>query len=292
MIRSKFCLLLLATVALSGCKKSDASGSSSGGKFDLAESAPADPLRPDQPIKISLSQIAYTYSLGFSLPPDQVSAVQNRHIALCDRLGQAKCQVLNMQANANEGRSDGGSLKLRVAAALARSFQASLSTVVEHAGGQGDETHIEGEDLSKQIIDTEARLRSKQVLADRLMLLLKTRSGPVADLVEAERQVASVQEEIDAAQSELADARGRVAMSTFDISYRSDSSLGEFSEPFAASLSSMGAILGQSLAMLITLVAALLPWAALVGLLVYSARLVRRRMRRAQAEVTVPDGDE
>lgn len=103
---------------------------------------------------------------------------------------------------------------------------------------------------------------------------------PVADLVEAERSVAAVQEDIDAAQSWLTEARGRVSMSTFEISYSPDAARAGFGETIKASLNDMSSFFGQSLALLIVLVAALLPWLVLGGGVVFAVRWLRRRFRK------------
>ena len=278
--------MMVALALLAGCKKAEPGSRSAPDAFTTdAGSAAAGDKQGAAGIKVSLPQIAYAYHYSFSLPTADIATVQQRHIALCDRLGPASCHVLDMEGNTRDGVSTGGTLKLEVAAVLARSFEASLVKAVNDSGGRRSDSRIEAEDLSKQIVDVEARLRSKQALADRLMTLLKTRSGPVSDLVEAERQVASVQEEIDAAQSELADARGRVAMSTFELSYQSDGALsGGFLGPLRSSFGTMGSFLGQSLSMLITLIAVLLPWTLLGGAAFFGVRAVRRRIGRADEE--------
>ncbi len=287
MARTGMGLAAVALVMLVGCKKEVPTGSSLR-SFDVAEEAPAAAAdgaaapKPDA-IKVALPQIAYTYSYGFELPADAIAPVQQRHVAACDRLGPARCLVLNMETRTHDGAATGGTLKLVVDARLARSFGASLAKVVSEKGGKASNSSIEAEDLSKQIVDTEAKLRSKQALAERLMVLLKTRNGPVKDLVEAERHVAEVQEEIDAAQSWLAEARGRVSMSTFELSYEADgAAASSFWEPLRSSFANMGNFFGQSLAILVMAIAALLPWALLVGGIFAAVRYLRRRFRKEE----------
>lgn len=233
-------------------------------------------------IKVSMPQIAYIYRYAFELPSDQIPVVIQRHIAACDRMGPQRCRTLDMQSGTGDGKATGGTLKLIVAAGEARAFGASLGQAVTAGGGKQSESSIEAEHLSKQIVDTEARLRSKQALAERLMTLLRTRSGPVSDLVEAERSVAAVQEEIDAAQSWLAEARGRVSMSTFEISYAPDGVGAGFLETIDASFRDMGSFFAQSLSLLITLIAALLPWLVVGGGIAFGVRWLRRRFRQVE----------
>ena len=276
--------LLAALALLAACKK-EVPSSSVGERFAEVGEGAAGADSKKEAIKVALPQIAYTYRYGFELPADEIPAVQQRHIAACDKLGMLRCHVLNMESGARDGSSIGASLKLVVDARIARSFGASLAKAVSDRGGKQSDNSIEAEDLSKQIVDVEARLRAKQVLAERLMSLLRTRQGPVKDLVEAERHVAEVQEEIDAAQSWLAEARGRVDMSTFEISYQPESTIGGgFLKPLKASLGTMGGFLGQSMNMLITLLAVLLPWALLGTAILFGVRWVRQRFTKPEED--------
>lgn len=267
---------------LGGCGK--APEGTSAKSFDVAEEPPAAPAAAGgaTAIKVSAPQIAYTYRYGYRLPAAAIAVVQERHIALCDRLSPAGCRVLDMQRAVDEGASTSASLKLVVRADFARRFGRALADATAQAGGTQADSSIAAEDLSKQMVDTEARLRARQALADRLMELLRTRNGPVADLVAAERSVADVQEEIDAARSWLAEARGRVAMSTVELTYDAGGLGGGFTEPLRASFRTMAGFFGQSLALLIQLIAVLVPWAALGGAVAFGVHRLRRRRRSVQ----------
>jgi hypothetical protein len=274
--------VLASVLALTACSKQAPGGGTEQRTFDVAEEAPAAKPAAAKAIKVSMPQIAYVFRYAFELPTDRISTVIQQHIAACDRMGPARCRTLDMQSGTSDGKATGGTLKLIVAAGEARAFGARLGQAAVAGGGKQSESSIEAEDLSKQIVDTEARLRSKQALAERLMGLLKTRNGPVADLIEAERSVAAVQEEIDAAQSWLAEARGRLAMSTFEISYRPVDAAGGFVEPLESSLQRMSTFFGQSVSLLITLVAVLLPWLVVGGGIVFGVRWLRRRLYRGE----------
>ena len=119
------------------------------------------------------------------------------------------------------------------------------------------------------------------VLRDRLLEVLRTRKGTVAELVEAERGVAQVNEEIDQARSWLEEMKGRVAFSRIEIAYESSApAAGAFLEPIRGALGLLGGILG-------TLVAILIVLAAIGGPLVLAAfgvNRLRRRMRPEPAE--------
>jgi hypothetical protein len=142
-------------------------------------------------------------------------------------------------------------------------------------------------------VDTDARMRTKQALIDRLTVLLQTRSGNMAQAVEAERAINAAQEELEQARSWLAEMRGRVAMSTITLRYESAGRLGGgFIDPLRQSFAQMGSLFGQSLGFIILLVAALLPWAILIGLLVLAVRTLRRRLPHLDWRKPNKDGSE
>ncbi len=269
--------LIAFALMLGGCSKSVEPPPST---EELAE-APASQEKGGDAIQVSVPQIAYTYHYSFRLPADAIVRAQDRHLAMCDRLGPARCRVLAMGRASGDDGGASGSMTLAVEAGIARNFGVALGQAVASAGGRQGDASIEAEDLSKRIVDTEARVRARQALADRLMALLQTRNGPVADLVAAEKAVAEVQEEIDAARSWLAEARGRVAMSTVEIGYAPDDA--GFWQPLRRSVGNVAGFFGESLGLLVTLVATILPWVLAAGGLIFAVRWLRRRFRRDEA---------
>ena len=211
-------------------------------------------------IPLSQPQLAYSYRYGFRLPSNRVAETQQAHSAACEKLGIARCRVISLSRSGDEDRQY-GELRLSIDAKLARSFAADLGGIVSGKGGEQIDAGITAEDLSKQIVDTDARIRAKTLLADRLTQLLATRGGSVADLVEAERALSQVQEELDQARTWLAEMKGRVAMSDMVIAYSSTpTASSSLLSPVREAISSAGEILGFSVGALIRFLVAALPW--------------------------------
>ena len=233
----------------------------------------APPPSAPAPIVAAVPQMAYSYGYTFRLPEAAVAKVQARHVALCDSLGAARCQVLAMRSGSGDEDAGDGSLKLRVASAMARQFGARLGEASAAAGGRTISSTIAAEDVSKSIVDTEARLRQRELLVARLTEILRTRQGRVAELVEAERSVAAAQEEIDQAKGWLTELRGRVAMATVDIAYQPIAP-----GPAAArgglgdSLAQSGSVFVSGLSALLQLAIFLVPWVLLIGVVVWVGR--------------------
>lgn len=273
-------LVLGSAAVLAACSSNDG-GSGQQGETVAAE-APAKPGA--EPLKVSLPQLAYHYSLSFLLPETRLAEMQEAHRALCDQLGPARCQLLTLTRDNAEGRAGDAVLKLRVASADAAYFTGEAARQVTAAGGRALNTNVAGDDVSKDLTDTAARIHQRELLVARLTETLRTRKGSVGELVEAERNVAAAQEELDKARAWQRELQGRVAMGEVEIRY----------QPLAAPASgaSVGAALGEAvqgsassfvwgMQLLLSLAIYLLPWAAVFGAGIAVATLLRRRNRAA-----------
>lgn len=236
----------------------------------------ANETSDDNAIPVSKPQIAYSYEFGYRVSAGQISDVQKQHASYCEKQGPSVCRVINLRRSGDEANYAYAMLHLEVAAPKAKSFGTSLTEIIEQAGGYEASTSIEGEDLSKQIVDTEARLRSRELLAKRLTELLRTRNGSVEELVQAERAVTEVNEEIDKARSWLAEMRGRIAFSKVIVNYESNApGAGSFTAPIRTAWNNISSMLGSSIGALITILTVTLPWILLVSLVIY----LRRRLK-------------
>ncbi|MEA3060991.1 MAG: hypothetical protein QOJ94_772 [Sphingomonadales bacterium] len=272
--------LLLVTAACG--KKEEAAAPMALRTFEVNEPPPAPGLpedaarqpRVDEAAPAAGPRIAYTYSLGYRLGAGRVAEVQRSHVSLCDRLGPARCRILSMSRDSGDDSATEAALSLLVDARIARPFQDRLDAAASGAGGTVSNRGIQAEDLSKQMIDTEAKLRGKEALSQRLLALLQTHRGNVGELVQAERAYAQTQEELEAARAWLAEMRGRVTMSKIDIAYAGVAPVSHSAwRPVRDSLAAAGDVVGASLARLVTLLLGAAPW--LLFLLV-AWRLARR----------------
>lgn len=226
-----------------------------------ARAAAKDSAGQSNPLSAAKSpRIAYAYSFGFRVSADNMPALQHRHAELCEKMGPQTCRVMEMSQSGGEDEYAEGQLLLEVAAPKAHTFDDDLAKAAEGTGARKVSSAVSGEDLTKQMINTEARLRGRLLLRDRLMNLLASHNGTVAELIEAERGVADVNEEIDEAQSLLNEMKGRVDFSRVEVRYSSSSRSGfGFLTPIRAVLGSLGMILGGVIAGLIVIAVALVP---------------------------------
>lgn len=239
-----------------------------------AEMAIDEPLGAS-PIPAAMPKLAYAYGLSFRLPADDVGKLMRRHANLCEQQGPQSCRIIGMDRSGDAEAEDvSGTLQLAVAANHARAVSALLEDEAADLGAEQTATAIGSEEVSKTIVDTEARIRTREDLRDRLTEVLRTRKGSVAELVEAERQVAAVNEEIDQARSWLAETTGRVTFSRMDIAYAAKPAVvSGFLAPIAGAVGSLGTVLGYVIAALLLLATILGPIAGVV----WAARSVKRR---------------
>ncbi|WP_294329834.1 DUF4349 domain-containing protein [uncultured Sphingomonas sp.] len=273
-------LVLGSAALLAACSSNDGSSGQQGDT--VAAETPDKPGA--EPLKVTLPQLAYHYSLSFLLPDAKLAETQEAHRTLCDRLGPARCQLLSLTRDDAEGRAGSAVLKLRVASADATYFTGEAARQVTAAGGRALNTNVAGDDVSKDLTDTAARIHQRELLVARLTETLRTRKGTVPELIEAERTVASAQEELDKARAWQRELQGRVAMAEVEIHY----------QPLAAPASgaNIGAALGEAvqgsasafiggMQFLLSLAIYLLPWGAVVGAGIALVTLLRRRNRAA-----------
>lgn len=224
-------------------------------------------------IPLTLPKMAYVFDFGFRLAGEAIAPLQQKHADMCEAQGPYACRIVSLHRTGEDEDEIRGELQLAVASDKARGFGALLSGAAEAADAEVFRANIQGEDLSRSINDTEARLRSRIVLRDRLMEVLRTRTGKIEDLVQAERQVAAVNEEIDRAQSWLREQQGRVAFSRMTLTYESATPGASILRPVEGALGALGTIFGGLAAVLIVLGSLAIP--LLAGAL--GIRALRRR---------------
>lgn len=281
-----------AAMALSACNggedRQSGHDAATGASTDTsAEAATADavgetPASDLSALPAAMPQLAYIYGLSFRLPSGDIGKLMRRHASLCEQQGPQSCRIIGMDLSGDAEREDvQGTLSLAVASSHARAVSALMDEEAADAGAKQVSATIGSEEVSKSIVDTEARIRSREELRDRLTEVLRTRRGSVNDLIEAERQVATVNEEIDQARSWLAETKGRVAFSRMNIDYASAAApASDFVGPIARAVASLGGILGVTIGGLIVLLALVLP---LLGAAL-AARWVLRRVKEPALE--------
>ena len=250
-----------------------------------AESASATPAAsastPGPAPAAQAPRIAYVYRYGLELPVEQVPALAARHEQACTAAGPAVCQVVGSRSQRYGRDQLTAQLEIRATPAYVAAFRARLGGDAEQAGGRVAQQATDSEDLTRAMIDTEARVRALTTLRDRLQQLLATRSGPLDQLLATERELARVQGELDANRSTLEVMRTRVATSRLVIEYTALGQLAPDSafRPVSDAVSNALAVFMVGVAGLILFVAGALPFLIVGVPLVWFILRWRRRVR-------------
>ncbi len=103
---------------------------------------------------------------------------------------------------------------IRIPTANFQPFLDNLSKEVSYF----DEKTISRQDVTEEFVDIEARLKAKKELENRYLELLK-KAKNVSEILEIERELASIREEIEAKEGRLKYLSSRVSLSTISVAF-------------------------------------------------------------------------
>ena len=269
MIRRLAKLAFLGTVLVVGCSKpanyqiySDEKAPAPVAKTPLNWKAPASAPPP-----ASAPMLAYAYSYQIEAPPVAVPTLLARQEAACVAAGLSICQVVASDLEHRGRHAVSGSLTLRASPSWLAAFRDGLAKDASGVGGRVTQANATSEDLSRQVVDTQAEIRAKTALRDRLQSMLDSRPAKVSDLLEVETNLANVQGDLDKTRSEMAMMRQRLDSSVITIGYASAAGLGFGGTwaPVADAFGRSSLLVGQTLGVMITVVAVLAPCVLVIG---------------------------
>jgi len=106
------------------------------------------------------------------------------------------------------------SLQIRIPS---KNFQKTLDSITSKVS-YFDTKKITAKDVSEEFIDIEARLKAKKTLEERYLQLL-TKAKNVKEMLEIEKELSNIREEIESKQGRLKYLKNKVAFSTFNIDF-------------------------------------------------------------------------
>ncbi|PQV49584.1 uncharacterized protein DUF4349 [Jejuia pallidilutea] len=96
-------------------------------------------------------------------------------------------------------------------------FQTAIDAISENVS-YFDSKRISAKDVTEEFIDLEARLKAKQTLEKRYLELLN-KAKNVKEILEIERELSNIREEIEAKQGRLKYLQDKVSLSTINIEF-------------------------------------------------------------------------
>ncbi len=222
--------------------------------------------------------LAVRQKLVVVAPSTELAKSLEAVIAFC---GTIQCEVVSSNITSQTGElAPSGSVSLRVR-------PGDVDKLLVYVGKQGKVAQhaTETEDKTTNVVDTDARIKNLTEFRDNLRKMLTRPAVSVKDLVEIQGKLEEVQAELDgetARRKDLANETEKVAV---EIEFRADRTTASVSafRPIAEALHDSASVLSESLASLITVVVAVIPW--LIVIVPGGWFLVRlwRRVRRKRA---------
>ena len=251
-------LVFLVAGALLGCSEKNAS------------TAPVPEAEPAASAANPRRVMAYEHAVSLDVEAARVAAIHAATEAACRALVEEQCVVLESRLDTGDYTS--ATLKLRARPGGVRRLLTELAT-------QGDVIHqsVKAEDLAAPIQDATRKLAMLEDYRSRLEALRVEAGGDVDALIKVNRELASVQGEIEALSGQQAHLLQRVETEILTVSLSSFASR-SFWQPVSSALSSFGGDLAEGVATAITGTAYLVPWGIVLVVLVWIGRkLLRRR---------------
>ena len=220
------------------------------------------------------SFLAYEHEVSIRLPAAKISShvAAVRDACMSERFGG--CSVLSEEQGA--GEAPFGSLKIRAAPQVVQPL-----VKLGSEGGEISQRSTHAEDLADAVNDNSLRRQRLQVQHQKLSEILERRDLKVEDMMSLSQQMAQLETELQATEQEAAQQRRRIETNLLTLSFSSENVTVESSK-IRLAIRGLGGIWDVSIATLITIVGALLPFALFAGVVLVIVRIVLgwRRSRR------------
>lgn len=226
--------------------------------------------------------LAVRHDLAAEVPSDQLPAAWTTVRDLC---GTLRCELLSSALQRETPQQPGSaSLEMRVLPADVDALLGGLAGVAQVVSH-----NTTSEDKTAEVIDVEAHIKNRTEFRDSLRAMLadtKTKRD-LGDLLSIQSTLADTQAQLDSSATQRKVLEQQTSMQRLTIQFTPKRVLvgGSSYSPIGNALRSAGATLAESVGVLITFVAAALPWLLLAIPLVWIVRVVWRRRRRAGATV-------
>lgn len=223
-------------------------------------------------------KIIYNASLG--LVVSDFSALETKLPAL---VRTAQGYISEAQSDQQQGKRTSGTWVVRIPSGDFEGFLQNVANL-----GVVEARRVTTEEVTEEYVDLEARIANKQKMEERVLEIIKQRSGPLAEVLQLEAELSRIREEIERMQGRLRLLANQTSLATVRISAREEHNYVPPQQPTLATQlretwhGSWSALSGLGAAALLLLVA-LAPWMLLVIPLGGLAALVYRRVLRHQA---------
>lgn len=291
-------IVLVPVLLLAGCSQPqpEQRSMSESRTFDVQEemaSTRAAPTAPPPPVSVSAADsaggpnisvtaapgVAFNYRYAYRLPNARISAAQEAHASMCERLGITRCRITGMRYSLVNERDVSAALELKLDPAIARAFGKNATQAVIQAEGMLVDQQISGVDAGSSIQRANS---GRSRLQDELDRVNRELARPGLSSVVRDRllsEAASLRSQIAALGEQKAADEESLASTPMAFHYGSGKAIPGFDEatPLRDALDRAGYTLLSTVGFLIMAIAFLVPWLLVAGLGYLGYRWLRRR---------------
>lgn len=206
-----------------------------------------------------------------------------------DEIKAAGAYISDANVSGTKGTGRNATYTIRVASSKFDSFLKALSGV-----GEIQSSTRTAQDVSEEFYDAEARLKNKKLEEARLIELLQKSTGKLAEILQVEKELSRVREEIERIEGRLRFLSNQTDLSTITITItevkefvpQGSPTLGtEVNRALDGSLTLMRQVATAGLLMIV----ALLPWLLILAIITVPIILVMRKQTKQKPPVIKDD---
>jgi hypothetical protein len=223
-------ILLFVVFVLSGCKEAEAEATSDEMQISTLNLPPKEyDKKADYDMVVDSTAVAVEEVAASNAPPSvdkieqkiiksgdlrfETSNMEETNTAILQLVKKYKAVVQSDSEDKNDYTLS-RYLTLRIPNQYFDSFIKDLASGIEYF----DRKNISIEDVTEEYIDVASRVKTKKALEERYIELLK-KATKVSEMLEIERELATIREEIEAKEGRLKYIQNKVSMSTISIEF-------------------------------------------------------------------------
>jgi len=296
----------ISCLALAACSQSQRADRSE--SAESSESAPPPAMRMEPAdtrdaiagsaapgiVPTAAPGVAFNYKYAFRLPAARIAEVQEANAAACEKLGIAHCRITGMHYQLVRENEISGMLAFKLDPALARQFGKDGIAAVAKAEGMLVESEISGVDAGAAIASADRE--AARIATERAAIEARLKQpGITADeRARIEDELAQLRAALERTRTTKTDSVESLATTPMVFTYGSGDLVPGFDArtPLHDALSTAGATIVGTVAVVIVIAGALLPWALLLLIAWFAWRAVRPRIAGWRSKpAKSPDAD-
>ncbi|MDI1254685.1 MAG: DUF4349 domain-containing protein [Flavobacterium sp.] len=220
-------LLFFVLTLLAGCKEKAAEAVEDNVVYEklAAPSAPTEAMASNYTVSDSVASTEENATVSSSPEKFEAKIIKNASLRFeTDDLAATNEQILaavkkyggnvQLDAEGTDYQSVFKSLTLKIPSSNFDAFITDIAKGVKYF----ERKEITAEDVTEEFIDVTSRIKTKKALEVRYLELLK-KAGKVSEMLEVEKKLFEIREEIEAKEGRLKYLQNRVAMSTISIEF-------------------------------------------------------------------------